>query len=268
MKKLFSFSNKIIRYLPHIPVVFMIFQNPITFLKGYFTDSELLLKMRNGIVFKTQNRDDVSSISAIVIKKEYGKFFKSDNHEKIIVDIGANKGYFSLFAAMNRRNKLFAYEPIPATYEQLVANVAKNQINTIKTFNFGVAGARTNRNFSFTTDTSIISSMVFTAGGQTVTIQCVTLGDIFTENNLNRIDILKIDCEGAEFEIFYNTPLTTLAKIKNIRMGYHNDSNVSTSNIDHLSTYLGKAGFKRTHFRQDGSALGIAWFENNTNLSA
>jgi hypothetical protein len=135
MKKLLSVTKKIMSYLPHVPAVFIIFQNPITFLKGYFADSELLLKMRNGIVLKTQNRDDVSSISAIVIKEEYGKFSKSDNSEKIIVDIGANKGYFSLFAAMNRRNRLYAYEPIPATYEQLVANVARNKIPTVKTFN-------------------------------------------------------------------------------------------------------------------------------------
>ena len=264
MKNILLKVSKIITYLPHVFKVLTILKNPITFVRGYFHKVDNVICFYNGLRFKTENQDDISSISAIFVKSEYGKTIGSKAQGLTIIDIGANKGYFTLKAANNPLNKVYAYEPIASTFKALEANISLNQATNVKTYNVGVARKNEVREFNFSTDKSIISSMVFTQAGQTKKIPCITLADVFTENQLATIDLLKMDCEGAEFEILYNTTPEVLSKIKVLRMEYHDfESEAETTfNINHLTEYLAKMNFKLVEKRPASSTLGIAWFEN------
>lgn len=85
--------------------------------------------------------------------------------------------------------------------------------------------------------------------GKYLEIKCISFKDIFDENKIERCDILKMDCEGAEFEIFYNTPGEYFKKIKEIRMEYHNiDEN---NNIKRLTEFLEGNGFVIVELRKD-----------------
>lgn len=241
-----------------------IIKNPISFFRGYFNKVDNIICFYNGLRLKTENQDDISSISAIFVKSEYGETIGSKTSGLTVVDIGANKGYFTMKAANNPLNKVYAFEPIASTFKALEANISQNQATNVKAFNVGVASKNEVREFNFSTDKSIISSMVFTQAGQTEKIPCITLADVFTQNQLKTIDLLKMDCEGAEFEILYNTTPEVLSKIKVLRMEYH-DFKVEaepTFNINHLTEYLAKMNFKLVEKRVASPALGIAWFEN------
>ena len=59
----------------------------------------------------------------------------------VVIDIGANAGYFSLFAASRFANaRIYAYEPIPSNFEQLMRNVNLNRESRITAFQKAVAG--------------------------------------------------------------------------------------------------------------------------------
>lgn len=256
--------NRILSYLPLIPKVIFSIKNPISFLMGYFKKKEGVINFWNGLKLNTSNSDDISSISVIFIKHEYGSTFGTKDRGLTIVDIGANKGYFSVLAANNKLNKVISYEPIRDTFRALEENVALNKLGNITVYNMGVAGENGLREFSYSKDTSIVSSMVFKAGEENEQIQCISLENVFIQNNILFIDVLKIDCEGAEFEIFYNSNRDTLSKIREIRMEYHNIDESNTHNINALTRYLEGNGFSLTKKIEARSNLGIAWFSNNT----
>jgi FkbM family methyltransferase len=233
-------------------------------LEGYFSDKTRIIRLRNGLALKTSNRDDISSFSVIFIKDEYGKTFGTRNTGLTIVDIGANKGYFSILAAKNNLNKIFSYEPISSTYKALEENIALNKLQNIKSFKIGVGGENGTKEFYFSEDKSIVSSSVFKTGNKVEKIQCISLQDVFTSNNITSIDVLKMDCEGSEFEIIYKADKDTLAKIKSLRMEYHdhNTDKTGLNNIDALIKYLKNNNFELIKKESSNPTLGIAWFKN------
>ena len=91
----------------------------LDFRKGYF------MKLKNGIIFKVIHIMDTLIINEIFNNNDY-KIYKLKNHSTII-DIGANIGVFSIYAAnKNKTSKIFAFEPSQKTYNQLVENINLN----------------------------------------------------------------------------------------------------------------------------------------------
>lgn len=263
MNRAIFLGKKILGYVPYLPAVFLYTKNPIDFLRGYFDDQPRVILLRNGLKLHTDNRDDISSISTILIKDEYDLGSVKNNAARVIIDIGANKGYFTALAAKNNLHRVFAYEPIPETFAKLKENILENNLNNVTLVNAGVAGTAEERKFSFSLDKSILSSMVFTPGEETITVSCTTLEKIYTENKLEKIDLLKIDCEGAEFETFYHSSDDTLSKISTIKMEYHNDDHNPENNIEKLTQFLVSKGFARTLYKPANTSVGIAWFVRN-----
>lgn len=129
---------------------------------------------------------------------------------KVILDIGSNIGasiiYFhERFAAA----KIFGFEPHPETFRVLEKNVGTLPGVTI--FNYGV-GATAQRisvraddfNFgAFSTHREFPD-----AGRAATTVECETrrLDDVLRELGIAHVDLIKIDCEGAEAEVFATLP--------------------------------------------------------------
>jgi len=90
-------------------------------------------------------------------------------------------------------------------------------------------------------------------------IQCVTLDDVFKKNKIDKCDLLKMDCEGAEFEIIYNASSECLDKIEEIRMEYHCFEEGQT--VQKLIDFLKDAGFKLTKFKKCTESVGDVWFK-------
>lgn len=62
-------------------------------------------------------------------------FLKLVKNSKIILDIGANNGYYSLLAAKYKTDtKIFAFEPVPIIYNQFIKNISINNLKNITTF--------------------------------------------------------------------------------------------------------------------------------------
>ena len=73
-------------------------------------------------------------------------------------------------------------------------------------------------------------------------IRIVSLKDIFTENNLATCSFLKLDCEGAEFEILYSTNEEILKRIKTITLEFHESP--GTRSVEELRAFLERNGFQ------------------------
>ena len=215
---------------------------------------------RNGAKLKLGRAIDHVPIIEIFFHKDYGDM--PDN--SVIVDLGANIGTFSIYAASTARNvKIYAYEALEAFYKLMVENVrANNCEQSIECFNYAVAGDTNTRTLFVESTNFFFPTLVDSeAKGmqKSIEVRCITLAGIFESNKIETIDMLKIDCEGAEYEILYNTPRAYFARINEIRMEYHNLEAEGRSNVEGLKSFLSEQGFRITFTKANTPTNGTLW---------
>lgn len=144
----------------------------------------------------------------------------------IVVDIGANIGMFSLFAAsLSPDVQVYAFEPASDTFALLQKNVEANHLANVQCAKCAVS-AKTGELGLYlhrgSTGDSVIRDWV---GNQNITgmesVPSVSLNDLFYRYGLPRCDFLKVDCEGSEFDLFSTASDQTFEKITAIAVEYH-----------------------------------------------
>ncbi|WP_041778126.1 FkbM family methyltransferase [Beijerinckia indica] len=121
----------------------------------------------------------------------------------VFIDVGANIGGYSLFAAASAglKARILAIEPRPDIFERLVYNIDQNSFATIKALACAIAD-RDGDMLLFVDSpepvetTSRIGSV--SRREQQITVPVKSLANLVTEEGLRRIDVLKLDVEGAE----------------------------------------------------------------------
>jgi len=151
---------------------------------------------------------------------------------KIILDIGANEGYYTLFMKKYNPNaNIIALEPIPKTYNILKKNVLGNKIKNVKLLKKALTDKTGKTVFEFVPEVSAISSTnmglqdrpwLEKSRIKTINVDSVTLKELFQKFKLDYVDILKLDVEGSELKILENSK-DILNKIKKIVIEYHSD---------------------------------------------
>ncbi|MEK3901866.1 MULTISPECIES: FkbM family methyltransferase [unclassified Paenibacillus] len=119
----------------------------------------------------------------------------------VILDIGANCGYYSLHLARHYPlSKVYAFEPIPATFENLQKNLDLNHVSNVTAYNIGLSDKSGTLPVYFYKQGSGNSSLQNLSGGEEVMqVDCEfrTL-DSYIEQIPEQIDFIKCDVEGAE----------------------------------------------------------------------
>ena len=171
-----------------------------------------------------------------------------------IIDIGANAGYFALYMLSRYPGShIIAFEPIPKNFELLAQNRKHNPMQNLTVVNKAVYGkpGRITLSYdaedSFTTTGSIFLSEV---GHDKIEVETITLPGVFQAYALDRIDLLKMDCEGAEYHILYNCPREYLDCVSSIAMEVHKGQREG-ENKSELCEYLRSVGYKLRTDRGD-----------------
>jgi len=176
---------------------------------------------------------------------EYLRELKFLEEVSVVVDIGAHIGTFSIFAATRfKEAKVYAFEPEPSNFKLLKENIQINKLEErITPFNLAVGGGTGKQIELHYHPTSLASSstvysMRTEETASAVKVNSISLKDIFQENKLSHCDLLKMDCEGAEYEILFSTPQRVLNKIKSISLEAHGGGD-----IPELKSHLEARGF-------------------------
>ena len=161
------------------------------------------------------------------------EFITNDNI--VVIDIGANIGLASLFFSRKSNvKKIYAFEPVTKTYNQAKQNFKLNPDNkVVEIYNFGLGLADKVESFVFNKNLK----------GNTGTLGSLNNNKLYKETEKVEVNIkkaspiieqitsqnkeykifLKIDCEGAEYEIFKDFEATSiLDKVDYIMMEWHN----------------------------------------------
>ena len=135
-----------------------------------------------------------------------------------MMDCGANIGLFSLF--FKDAKKIIAVEPHPDSYQRLAHNFKKNGVNGL-IFNVAVSSSEGNTTLVVDQD-----ALVFTKVGDrgSITVKAKMIDQIVSENNLDRVDLLKLDVEGHELAALMGARDSLCKKIvKRIYVEFNND---------------------------------------------
>jgi len=216
-------------------------------------------RFRNGAVLKIQRGTEHVPIMGIFLRGDYG--VPPDN--ATVIDLGANIGAFSVYAViMGRNTRVYAYEPMPETYQALQENIRLNRLTrAIKCFNYAVAGTPAVRELFVTGTNFFFPTLIAPIKPQETEsqpVRCTTLAEIIDLNKLARVDLLKIDVEGGEYDILYRTPLQYFDRIQQIRMDYHN-LEAGERNVESLKLFLAAHGYVVTHEQSTTPTNGNLW---------
>jgi len=137
-----------------------------------------------------------------VFEGEETKFFKGLVKESsVCFDIGANIGYYSLlFASLCPRGSVHSFEPVPMNYHILCANSLLNGFSNLKANLCAMGGTDGSAELVISSD-SAYSSLVDTCrkpAASKIAVRVITLDDYCDRNDIRKIDLLKVDVEGAE----------------------------------------------------------------------
>jgi len=146
-------------------------------------------------------------------------FKKEIKESDIILDIGANIGYFTLIFAqiVGNHGKVFAFEPDPTNFALLKKNVEINGYENIVLINKAVSN-KSGKLKLFLSDDNRGDHRIYDSydGRNFVEIESIKLDDFFNDYN-GKIDFVKMDVQGAEFLVVQGM-LNLLNKNKNMKI--------------------------------------------------
>ncbi len=156
----------------------------------------------------------------VFIQKDYEKGGCEVKRGDIVVDIGANIGFFTRYASMKGAREIYSFEPDFKNF----ACLAENALPQCHPFNYGVMG----RDGFYVMDVdktpgghSFFGYETGSRTGEKRPLFCISLKTIMEHNHLERIDFLKIDTEGAEEIILDSITDEMFNKIGKIVFEYH-----------------------------------------------
>lgn len=128
------------------------------------------------------------------------------NDNAVFFDVGANLGWYTLNILKQYPNiKSYAFEPIKETYFKMQKNIKINQITNCNLYNFGLWDNNQQTSFFYDIEASGASSIVdIRERNSTVKVcgEVRRMDDFIVEENINRLDFIKCDVEGAELFVF------------------------------------------------------------------
>lgn len=181
-------------------------------------------------------------------KTQFKEIFEDQYYKKgitgkniVVVDIGASMGmsvtYFQPHAKM-----IYACEPCEPVYKSLNENT--KDYDNIKTFNFGISGLTRLEVLYGYGDLPPNTYQLKANVTSTEIIRLIAIDEFFLQNKIEHVDLLKVDCEGREYEIFGSESFSKVVdKIDYIIGEAHSQDGFL---IDTVPVILKEYGFKTT----------------------
>ena len=202
------------------------------------------LAWNNKKVFYRTSSSDMVLIYEILLKSKYKReyYFPEKLQPKVIFDIGGNIGITSIYlATVFPEALIYTFEPLEENFEILQKNTS--QFKNIKVFNFGL-GAKNGSFKVYLSDNSenyggvsFYSEVEGSLSDSFSECEVKNVNDILEELDINSVDLIKIDTEGAEYDILTSLNAEFLKKTSWITGELHGNRDFE------LLNYLNNLGF-------------------------
>lgn len=223
-----------------------VYQLLLLFKLGWFVQdcdsTYLLLGNEDGMRLKCRrNTEDVESLIGIYEKRH----FECSCEDKIVVDVGMNNGDTSIYFAMRGARLVIGLEPFGDSYRLARENIELNKMQQlvipVEAALASYEGEATLlSSFTKPTSSSLLNSGVdldASEFGLRSHVRTTTLRQLTVELGLERIDILKLNCEGCEFDVLPNMPSEMFEVMQEVVLQVH-------GRPEALTEFLASHGFE------------------------
>ncbi len=189
------------------------------------------------------------SIYEIIMMNEYTLQNFVNLKNKVIIDIGANTGVATIILAkQNPESIVYAFEPFPSCIDLIKKNIDANGLTNVVLIEKGVTHKTGKETIYINDGVSGANTLYCDESGfskecsyRKMEIETIDFNEFIDSYKIDEIEVLKIDCEGAEYDILYNNTLLKNGGIKNIVGEFHTFKkykDVSGYNGADLTTYI------------------------------
>ncbi|MBM7846723.1 amino acid adenylation domain-containing protein [Herpetosiphon giganteus] len=233
------------------------------------TDTQIQ-QLPNGLAIVPQNINETTHLYEVIFGEDEYLLHGIKLHDGACVfDVGANIGLFALYVNSKCRNpKVYSFEPVPAIYQTACQNIELYDLD-VQMFMYGLAdreqaieftyypkwsalsGAFGNRADEETLSKAFLKNDAFFAQyseelvegrfeGELVTCQLRTMSQVIREQQLEQIDLVKINVEKSELNVLRGIELTDWPKIRQLVVEVHNSGDA----LAQVETLLSQQGFQ------------------------
>jgi FkbM family methyltransferase len=194
-------------------------------------------------------------LSEIFYEKIYNNDFICVAENDIVFDIGFNYGLFTLDALTYKPKKVIGFEPNP----KLVKLFNQLEIDSVELHKVAVsdkAGSTIFYENNFSGKSSIHNDINSDTSANSYEVKICSFNDMAEQYDV--IDYLKVDCEGAEYEIFESIPKEFLTnRIRKIALEFHH--NINDIKVVNLISKIKECGFETKIDYKDGDGTGMLY---------
>jgi len=206
---------------------------------------ETVITISDGVQFKVRvNTSDALMIWEVWKAKVYDDVRIPILEGDVVVDLGAHIGAFAVrVARLAHRGRVYSYEAARKNYLLLEENRKLNGLENMYIENKAISEKRGEMPLYTPANNSILGSLRQDTSSFKEMVQAITFSDIIAKHSLEKINFLKIDVEGAEFDILFSCSDENFAKIQRMIIEYHEFDGDKRSHQD-LVNLLDTHGFK------------------------
>ncbi len=204
---------------------------------------------------------DEHFIRDILVDQEYTPRGYAIGPNDLVIDVGGNIGSFAVYAGRQApAGRVVSLEPMADNYQLLIRNLARNGCSHVAARRAALVAQRG--------PVRVYRSQVGT-GGHSIRpdlalqdqefeeVEGITLADVMEEYQLGHCDFLKLDCEGAEFEILQQIDPEICRRVHRLVLEYHVfPGKDKHQQAGELVTRLRELGFSIDHYTD---VIGTYW---------
>ncbi len=240
INQIFTFSN----YKKHQQVLVASWKYWLAIILKFFPgvyNRPISLSLKAGGTFCIMDFMTLYIYNEIFIEKSYD-YPDLGIVDPLIIDIGANTGLFTLrMKELYPKATLLCYEPFLSNFEQLSQNIKLSELENIQLINKGVGGSSRSEKL-YINKNNIGGHSLFeleARSNEFVNIDIQGIDEVIKGLSQNRIHLIKMDCEGAEYEIIKALDAVLVSKVEIILF----ESTESVYDLTELLEHLRSIGF-------------------------
>ena len=186
-------------------------------------------------------------------ENEYGCTVFPDD---VVLDIGANYGFFTIYSLNKGARKVYSVEPFPDAYNHLKG--LSQDFNQIFPINKAISTEVGTTSFMVHSDTSTVNCLsshgnINDVNFEEIMVETIDINTLI-QNLPEKINFMKVDCEGAEYELFQTITNTNLKRIERLVIETH-DLDVDTFVYNRLSDNNFQVNRRKSYANNGGSIM-------------